>query len=457
MKKILSKIALTFLMLYSITSFSQVVILPITAPTGFNQYSYFYNITVEGAAAGQYTFAVTSGTFPRSLILQSGGKVTGNMSFYVDTSFAFIVTATNVANGATTAKNYTITTTNKKLTRKELYTIWSNTQRPKWADVYSTYNNSLDTITYPLDNPIDTTAWHKGGDLLADGVTDTIGGLGVNNNVSIIATAILSIGNGSSYTTIQSDNTIDLTAPDIGLTSTGVVDLLAVDAITITSSTGNVDIITTENTDDINIQGGGVNITSKGQNLELKAITNDDITIETTGGFIAVIGSDSVVIRTPDFYIDTDTTHFLGEENWILGDNIVFQGVTSFNVQETPEVLISGVDALQLDCENSTIEMTTTDGVSINSTTPIIAFLRNTVALDFPSIPANSTTTLTMTLTGGVVGDCIYIGIPASIIGTNLVVMGYVSSANTVTIQILNPTAGAVDLASSDFCVSLIK
>ncbi|MES2491757.1 MAG: hypothetical protein V4579_00585 [Pseudomonadota bacterium] len=73
---------------------------------------------------------------------------------------------------------------------------------------------------------------------------------------------------------------------------------------------------------------------------------------------------------------------------------------------------------------------------------------------DAPSIAAAGTATTTVTATGASLGDYverISLGVSAG----GLVVTGYVSAANTVTVVLFNPTAGAVDLASTTLSVEV--
>lgn len=73
---------------------------------------------------------------------------------------------------------------------------------------------------------------------------------------------------------------------------------------------------------------------------------------------------------------------------------------------------------------------------------------------DAPSIAAGATTTTTVTVTGAAMGDFvdrISLGVSAA----GLILSGYVSAANTVTVQLYNPTAGAVDLASTTLAVEV--
>jgi len=82
--------------------------------------------------------------------------------------------------------------------------------------------------------------------------------------------------------------------------------------------------------------------------------------------------------------------------------------------------------------------------------------LAGSATYDAPSIAAAGTTTTTVAVAGAVLGDYverIALGVPLA----GLVVTGYVSAANTVTVVLFNPTAAAVDLAGTTLSVEVRK
>lgn len=82
--------------------------------------------------------------------------------------------------------------------------------------------------------------------------------------------------------------------------------------------------------------------------------------------------------------------------------------------------------------------------------------ISGTATLDFPSISANTISTLTVTVTGAVVGDSVSLA-PPSGINAGLMWSGFVSAANTVTIRLLNTTGSAIDPASATWKVNVIR
>lgn len=81
--------------------------------------------------------------------------------------------------------------------------------------------------------------------------------------------------------------------------------------------------------------------------------------------------------------------------------------------------------------------------------------LKATATLDFASIAAGAVGTLTATVTGAATGD-FAIAAPPGNLNAGLVVFAFVSAANTVTIRIINGTAGAIDPASATWGIAVI-
>jgi len=97
--------------------------------------------------------------------------------------------------------------------------------------------------------------------------------------------------------------------------------------------------------------------------------------------------------------------------------------------------------------------------VTINQTTGAVTtgatltkLLTASATLDFPSIAAADQASLTITVTGAVVGDEVAMALPASPTA-GIVFNAFVSAANTVTIRATNVTAAAVDPASASYSV----
>lgn len=83
-------------------------------------------------------------------------------------------------------------------------------------------------------------------------------------------------------------------------------------------------------------------------------------------------------------------------------------------------------------------------------------FKYTSLTYDFPNIGAGATATTTATVTGCVAGDIVLIT-PATALEAGLVIYGYVSASDTVTVVANNPTAGAINPANRTYYIMVIK
>lgn len=75
--------------------------------------------------------------------------------------------------------------------------------------------------------------------------------------------------------------------------------------------------------------------------------------------------------------------------------------------------------------------------------------------LNFANILAGAIGTMTITVTGAVVGDTVALG-PPDTIEAGLMWSGFVSATDTVTIRLHNTTGGAINPAAADWKASII-
>lgn len=83
--------------------------------------------------------------------------------------------------------------------------------------------------------------------------------------------------------------------------------------------------------------------------------------------------------------------------------------------------------------------------------------LTATAALDFANTSAQTSTDLTITVTGAVSGDAVSLGVPNAAVLTNSSFSAWVSATNTVTIRFNNHSSSAKNPASGTFRVSVLK
>lgn len=84
----------------------------------------------------------------------------------------------------------------------------------------------------------------------------------------------------------------------------------------------------------------------------------------------------------------------------------------------------------------------------LNNGSPILKTLAATATLDFPSVAAAGTQTLTVSCPGASVGDVVSIGLPGTV-NAGIVFDARVSAADTITLRAMNITASPVDPASA--------
>jgi hypothetical protein len=105
---------------------------------------------------------------------------------------------------------------------------------------------------------------------------------------------------------------------------------------------------------------------------------------------------------------------------------------------------------------NPSGNLTASGTLRVGGGTVVANILSATATLDFGSIGSNATETLTITVTGAVAGDSVFLGCPAGL-DAGLVFCASVTAADTVTVRIHNSTGGAVDPASGTFRATVIR
>ena len=80
-----------------------------------------------------------------------------------------------------------------------------------------------------------------------------------------------------------------------------------------------------------------------------------------------------------------------------------------------------------------------------------------TATLDFPSISAQSSQDLTITVTGAALGDSVALGVPTTSVTAGVMFTAWVSAANTVTVRAHNYSTAAADPASGSFKATIVR
>lgn len=97
-------------------------------------------------------------------------------------------------------------------------------------------------------------------------------------------------------------------------------------------------------------------------------------------------------------------------------------------------------------------------GLKIDSTgTTIDAVISATATLDFPSTAAQTSSDLTIALSGAVLGDAIFLGVPNASVNANSCFTAWVSASDVISVRFNNYSSGAIDPASGTFRVVLFR
>jgi hypothetical protein len=87
----------------------------------------------------------------------------------------------------------------------------------------------------------------------------------------------------------------------------------------------------------------------------------------------------------------------------------------------------------------------------------IARVLTGSAALNFPNTLAQTSSDLTITVTGAADGDSVSLGVPNAAVNANSCYTAWVSAANTVTVRFNNYSALAINPASATFKATVVK
>jgi hypothetical protein len=116
--------------------------------------------------------------------------------------------------------------------------------------------------------------------------------------------------------------------------------------------------------------------------------------------------------------------------------------------------LAAGTERFNFNLSNG--NLTASGTLQVGGGTVVANILSATATLDFGSIGSNATETLTITVTGAVAGDSVFLGCPAGL-DAGLIFCASVTAADTVTVRMHNSTGGSVDPASGTFRATVIR
>lgn len=190
-------------------------------------------------------------------------------------------------------------------------------------------------------------------------------------------------------------------------------------------------------------------------NLQLGNGANANIQLSTSS--LLLVSSTSLYSACAAYHITTQnlgTTWFLidGANTYSFLPMLVGMGAPGSAAARLETKAVDGASnsfAAYDSSGNATLKVAPT-GVAIGGGTICKKILSATATLDFPSTAAQTSSELTITVTGAAVGDSVAIGIPAST-NANTCFTGRVTAADTVTIRFNNYSSAAVDPASATY------
>lgn len=188
-----------------------------------------------------------------------------------------------------------------------------------------------------------------------------------------------------------------------------------------------------------------------------------------TGGQVFQQSDDIVDVSVSDFFLDCGKTD--GTQGWIWftsGANADVTGlhldhctVSNPSSKTTAFARVTGgyagtVDSTSTKIGNVLPSLGTADNLILSGVGP--DFLQGSAVVDVASISAGRAGTASVTVTGAAVGDFV-MGVSGSTALDSGLVFGVaeVTATNTVTVQILNPTAGSIDPASRTYYATVRK
>lgn len=142
-----------------------------------------------------------------------------------------------------------------------------------------------------------------------------------------------------------------------------------------------------------------------------------------------------------------------GPSNLIFenGDNIIGSGqVEGFTFRKT-----GGGDA---PTPTPVLDIAHMDAISFTwRDNQVATYTKVAAILNFPSTAAQTSSVLTVSVTGAVDGQVVSVGVPNASNNDNSCFTAYVSASNVVTVKLNNYSAGAIDPASGTFTITVFK
>jgi hypothetical protein len=177
------------------------------------------------------------------------------------------------------------------------------------------------------------------------------------------------------------------------------------------------------------------------------------LTASGTGNFAGALTVTSYIysdrITTPSFVLNSNGSNY---------GQIYRKDTTRWGLGYGASLGVTGSDSLLWGSTGVDVtgNLTASGTLRVGGGTVVANILSATATLDFGSIGSNGTETLTITVTGAVAGDSVFLGVPAGL-DAGLVFCASVTAANTVTVRMHNSSGGSIDPASGTFRATVIR
>ncbi len=133
-----------------------------------------------------------------------------------------------------------------------------------------------------------------------------------------------------------------------------------------------------------------------------------------------------------------------------LGNNVMsFCPTYTLGWRSSSDLSVGSVD--------TTLTRSAAGKIALNSSAGVSKILTATATLDFSSTNAATASDLTITVTGAVLGDTVFLGVPNGSQQTGGVWYAWVSASDTVTVRYYNGDASSHDPASGTFRVAVMQ